>query len=323
MGQLTGALNRLNDELLEKVRARQGQDSNFVQQLDRDLPVILRLARAFDLTPPDEVPPNILDLARRQLEQVAQACEQIANMPVDADNMSSLRQSVKSTLSPALNEYRQQVHPHIRPDVDAGERLSRAEEANSAASEALERAKAAEDVFQQLAESAQIRLAEIGAGYLSKYYGEQADKYRSAAKRWLVTAAASSAVAVLAAAVLFATLEIGVSTTWMVFAREVGARLFVLGLLGYAIGFSVRAYRSNTHLRVIDERKRNALDTFPLFAESATTDEQRGLLTLELVRAVFAPEDTGFLDEVSDRAVASDSTALLSLLLSRTVPQGR
>jgi len=68
------------------------------------------------------------------------------------------------------------------------------------------------------------------------------------------------------AVVLFLTIEERPTSEWTAYLRDLGVRVFVLGLSLYAVGFMVKGYGA------VNEHKANALKTFRLFQESASHD---------------------------------------------------
>jgi hypothetical protein len=132
---------------------------------------------------------------------------------------------------------------------------------------------------------------------------------------FLVGAAVSAAVVAILAIILFVTIKDRPTSEWVAYIRDLGVRIFVLGIGLYVINFMVKGYRANQHLLVVNEHKANALKTFRLFQDAASGEgTTRDLITAELVKAVFAPDETGFLDHAPDRTVVEGQSGLLALL---------
>jgi hypothetical protein len=89
-------------------------------------------------------------------------------------------------------------------------------------------------------------------------------------------------------------------------------RLLVLGLAAYALTFFSRNYRTARHQQVVNEHKRNALDTYGLFV-STVTETERDLITLELVKRVFENPDTGWVSSAGSETVIEAPTVLGAL----------
>jgi hypothetical protein len=71
---------------------------------------------------------------------------------------------------------------------------------------------------------------------------------------------------------------------WEEFIRGLVVRLFFLGIAGYVLAFTARNYRISKQLRIANEEKRNALNTFILFRESIPDPDVQSIVTAELVR---------------------------------------
>jgi hypothetical protein len=68
------------------------------------------------------------------------------------------------------------------------------------------------------------------------------------------------------------------------------------------------------HLKVLNEQKKNALDTYSLFVDATTSDAARDLVTGELVKSVFTPGETGYLDKSGDKTIIDSQSPILALL---------
>jgi hypothetical protein len=81
-------------------------------------------------------------------------------------------------------------------------------------------------------------------------------------------------------------------------------RTFLAGIVLYALRFSLRYFSVNSHLQVVNESKRNALDTYPLLLASASTPQVADALLAEIVRALFLDPNTGFVVKESAASVS-------------------
>lgn len=155
------------------------------------------------------------------------------------------------------------------------------------------------------------------------YYNTQSEGHWGEAKNFLIASMVLAAATVGLGIWLFSTLHVDLNaragTEWAEFTRSLVVRLFFVGIATYALTFCVRGYRIGKHLQVVNEQKRNALDTYSLFTAAITSDTLRDVVTAELVKAVFASSDTGYLSETQDRTVVENQgSGILSLLLNRT-----
>lgn len=140
----------------------------------------------------------------------------------------------------------------------------------------------------------------VGAGKLEQFYGAAAARYRRLARFWLLAAGIAAIGLALAAWYVFGGLVVTSETPWQELAREFLVRATVLAALGYVVSVAVKSYRANTHLAVVCEQKKTALDTFILFLDSPANSE---MVTAELVRFVFSPTDSGYLETTTERTI--------------------
>lgn len=84
----------------------------------------------------------------------------------------------------------------------------------------------------------------------------------------------------------------------------------------FVVGFLSRNYRVEKHLQIVNEQKRNALSTYSLFTQAASTGEVQNLITAEVVHAAFGSADTGYLNTDTARTIIEGQPALLNELPS-------
>ena len=72
------------------------------------------------------------------------------------------------------------------------------------------------------------------------------------------------------------------------------ARLSVLGALWYVTIFCSRNYRAAAHGKIINERCRNSLDSFRIFADGAHDVDAKKAVLLRATETIFSHQTTGF-----------------------------
>ncbi|TDT16167.1 hypothetical protein BDK89_1751 [Ilumatobacter fluminis] len=226
--------------------------------------------------------------------------------------------NARNQIANRVENVRDYFAEHVRPYV--GAREVEATEQQIELEQSAEAARAASDEIDALLRSVRKSVGDAGADELSGHYGRQADQHQESARNYLVAVVVLVVLTFAAALYLFDSVEVATnedgSEQWGDLVRQLTARLFFLGLLAWALAFVVRNYRANQHLAVLNDQRRNALLTYPLFTGSANSETERDLITAELVRAVFAMGDTGYAD-TNDRTVIEDQASLLGVLMSR------
>lgn len=287
---------------------------HFVESV-RQLRVLRRLGLAFANEREDEMPPQIAQQVREVMRKASEQLDAMVGFQVEQPNAEQVHRQIASEVLSGYNTMVGTLRVHIRGNVDSAAAVTRLDDSTARAERLVADVEATHERAESLVNRGETLTAEIAAGTLSSYYDKQAQHHKDVSKTFLVAAGVAAATVAILAVVLFVTIEERATSEWTAYVRDLGVRVFVLGLGLYVVSFMVRAYRANQHLLVINAHKANALKTFLLFQASASEDGgSRDLITAELVKAVFAADETGFLENAPDRTVVDGQTGLLALL---------
>jgi hypothetical protein len=164
--------------------------------------------------------------------------------------------------------------------------------------------------------------AQTGVQRLSGHYEAQANHHEAQARRFLYGAVAVLVVT-LALGLVLLSQPIGTpdpATALVDYLRALTPRVFLIGLGVYAGRFTLRQYTVNKHQKVVNEQRRNALDTFSLIVASVGETTTRDLVVVEMVKSVFRGVDTGYVDAKGATTVLEDPAAAITALLTRQQP---
>jgi hypothetical protein len=207
-----------------------------------------------------------------------------------------------------------QLRPLLRPPIEeATKTLAELESmrVTLAATTAELEDRVAELTKQQ--EAVASKSGQAATGELAKQYKQQADEHMKAAKVLLRFAIGTGVALALLICLTFWWLA-PETNDMTEFIRQSALRLLLLSVATVALVFCLRNYRVNKHLEVLNERRENALETFGLFQGAVTSEDARNYVVQELVRAVFAHEDTGYVQADTERTVIESPTGMLSAL---------
>ena len=146
---------------------------------------------------------------------------------------------------------------------------------------------------------------ESASSELSEVFLERADSLKMAARNWLVALICSGVVAIVGSIAIFLILRPHHAAE----ASDIGhltLSVFILGLLVYAVRVCGQQYRANRHSEAVARSKAAALSTFSRFSSAVEEESIRSTLALTLAQAVFATEETGFIDSSGDRVTLID-----------------
>lgn len=311
MGQLESFLSSLGEP--------EGEGWTVAERISPGLTVLyLKVRRAYemvDLEDPEEIHSNVMQTASAQLREVAGTYNAIVGGPATPRFDQSV-EGARTALQRAWTTWRNDLRVHLgRPSLDEGRIERTAEEHLGKATEVLARAAEARDSYAELEARASKLLTEVGTGELASFYNAQAAKHQGTALKVLKWLAFLIIALALGGFVLLFTLPD--TSDYGALARELSTRLVVVGAVSYALVFTARLYRVNTHLQSVYEQKAKALETYMLFARGLEVDEARTAILAELVRAVFSPAETGLIDATGERTVVESASPVLAALMSR------
>lgn len=314
MIDLRASLEPLTDERLDEAEHSDRNNMNFLDAV-RKVRTLRRLGQAFAQEYVDELPTHVVDQIQAKYQLLPPIVERMIAFDVDSEQAASLRNGIIQDVQQVHDTVLSQYRPLLRGGVTPAALI----EQLSAEAERLAKLRAEMDETheraQRLVGEAESLAADIAASNLSKFYDEQVTTHKNAGRNFLVAAGVLAGALAIGAFFLFKSLSESDDAAWSAYARDLGVRVFILGLGLYVIGFLTKGYRANQHLRVVNQQKANAVKTFRLFQASADEDSTtRDLITTELVKAVFTADESGFLDNAPDKTVVEGQSALVALL---------
>ncbi|MTD53866.1 hypothetical protein [Amycolatopsis pithecellobii] len=145
-----------------------------------------------------------------------------------------------------------------------------------------------------------------------------ANSHKTTAFRYLI-AAGCLAIALVAAIVIAfyvsppSITPSSTSSNLASFIRDALARVLALLVVTAAVTFCTKNYRINKHLEVVNRTRYNALETASLYVVGVT-DDARNIVVSELVRSVFSPGDTGYMNSDKEQTIIENPGSLVGIL---------
>jgi hypothetical protein len=265
-------------------------------EVEPSLIPLRRILLALDRQPEDELPDAVWQMFAQLVEGVTSTLGDSAAIADNNPNGATAAESVRNRILEHSRQARE-IRIHIVDSaVDLGTAAAEVEDLRTRTSDTLEAAGKALSEVADLSQKLETLSGAVGAGKLEKFFGEAATRYRYYAFRWLFASCITK------------------DSPWQEVARDFVIRASVLAAIGYVLALCVRSYRANTHLAVMAEQKRTALDTYLLFLESPANSE---VVTNELVRLVFSATESGFLDNRPERTIIEQAGALIPASMPR------
>lgn len=309
MGEFDNYVALLSDDELESRRHPNMGDMNLGEVIEVLTVVRRDLERGNQLTTHEITESLRNQLGQNFKNQLDSILSQMATYGPDNPNPNEVRLQAL-TQAKAL---RDTVFAHLRPVLGTNESQTDLTKLKSEVTDALAELQAQQTALR----SGSVSRASSG---LSKFYKTEADAHRSTATHFLWGAVASAAVLTAGIIVLFIAsppeyTNNDATEQVIEFVRGTTSRVLLLSIAGFVLAFCVRNYRVNKHLETLNKRRYNALETFGLFQAGVSTDEARNIIVAELVRAVFAHEDTGYLTG-NDRTIVESPGGMLPAVVA-------
>lgn len=246
-----------------------------------------------------EIPAQRLNSAVQLLNQLQSLEQQIEAFDINSSNPANTRDSLVTQVVNIRDQLVDQVRPVLRGD--SAVILERLAETEGALSESQAMNERLSDLLQRTRQG-QI---EVAGETASSFFEQQAKEHSEAANRFLGATVVFAVILALLAGVewyVFVQWPSSYATWGEALAASI-PRLTLLAILSFAIGFSARNYRVNSHLRVLNLTKAVTIKAADRYAAAVEQSEHRDLVVASLVQAVFAIGDTGFLPVDSERTI--------------------
>jgi hypothetical protein len=301
--------NQLSDAELETLKRSDLGPLNF-ELATGNLRKIRTWAELLDRQDPEDLFAGLRGEMGSHLGTVVSLAAQIKAFDVNAANSPTERQSLITQIDNEREWFAQAAVPYIRGgEIDVAQLLQQAQTAVEAVTGSAAEA-------EQLIGKIRTVAGEAGAQTLSTHYRTQAKSHGDQAMRFLIAGVVALVVTAVLGILLFVLNPPSAAETenWLIFARALVPRLFLVGVVAYVVAFSARNYRVNKHLQVVNLQKQTALDTYPLFTQSVTDDATRGLIAVELLRATVGAADTGYISAGSEKSILEMQPGITQIL---------
>jgi hypothetical protein len=247
--------------------------------------------------------PEAVDQEARQLRSVLLRMLSLQVAPND---------DLKAEISAIIMGRRNWLFKHVRPWQPSLPTV--AINRQQLANEVVEAEKSQVEV-RKILERLRTSTIQFGATTAAAVYENQAQTEDKTSRRFLY-GMIGSIIALVASIVLLFFINPPTPTNIPQAISDTAARIVLVGILTFLVGFTAKNYRAHSHLKTVNIFKANALKATPLFQEGIATDAQRDVIVGELVRAVFTVPDTGLIGVNGDN-LTIDSSALLNVLSAR------
>ena len=263
------------------------------------VPMVDRIVSFYRRVTPEDIalmPEGRVHVFSQEVYNVQKVFEEIQEMRYQDPDKA------RGRLQDVYHSMRSELSPFVRPDT--------LDTANSKAQleDLIDRASGARQMTERIRDEATEIVAEVrkiaAKGGVTKYatiFGDAAKKHQKQKHGWLLGLGLLSGLAVLIAVRwIGAELQAPSDVSLSLAIQMTTVKLFVFGVLSYIILMAGRAYRAAAHNQVVNEHRRDALETFQTFVKATSDEGTKDAVLVQATHSIFSHRPSGFGQQESD-----------------------
>jgi hypothetical protein len=318
------------DELIER---NDLGTANFVSQRNV-LTTLFEILSKIEKSQIERLPSDYLNKMRAALLQVKEVLEQIEVFSLDHTNPFAVRDDLCGRLDHNIGDFYQTAAPWVpyftASHLDVRVKITELEQKIESVTNYTEKSKKLyEDAERKVLEKeskideiiavTREAAADAGVASFADDFRREACTHDGTAKLWLTAAMVGAVMTIIAAWILIYGYPLPKEASAAQIVQQTTGKIIFIGILFAATTWCGQMYRANLHQKAVNSFKANGLKTFQAFVQ-ATDDEQiRDAVLLETTRAIFSPNQTGYVRELGRGARDSD-TKIVEISKSMTEP---
>lgn len=278
------------------------QAVDFVQKISNDLNQVVENA-AF-LRIPEITEKRILTLA----QNVNKYVEKIKSFILlgNEANAASQRQEINDGLARLYQEDLEVLPPLIERANILKLNPTEVEGKVTQALESIKEINNIKDEAKKTKENIDVAIKEVrdalgkeGALISANDFEKQAIEHKDLAKKWFWGTVASIIVTTILVIILFTIPSLKLTSVGQDYPRILQILVFKIILLSIAyllVYESIKNYRINEHLYILNKHRQLTLSVYPLMAKATSDPVQSNTIVAQAAKAIFEPGTTGYLD---------------------------
>lgn len=250
----------------------------------------------------DGLPDHAIGILAHAIHITQNALSQVESLDASSYSSQDFRNQVMNVLNHAhLNVFDKLVPilAHASPDSTDVIDLQKSTE------QVTRHIKEMSSKVDKYSDEAQVALAKIrgaaaeaGVSQHGTIFSDNADEHGKLKNRWIVVSIIIAAVTI-AIAILTMVDGHSYSNTGELISYLSG-RLFLFGVLSYALVWSGRMYRAQAHNEIVNKHRQNALQTFDTFTAASSDKATKNAILTQATMCIFSHRPSGFGQDDSD-----------------------
>jgi hypothetical protein len=254
-----------------------------------------------------EIPYNILNGFKGQLDHVIGIFEQIKNFNPATNNPVGRRDSLINQLENQYELYYSTSIPILITGLlitnDLTVERSKLNEALAELEKEKEKTRKDSEKYlneiKDVLNKAKQAALEVGVAQYNVVFKEEAEEHKALSENWLKwIIGVLIAITLVGVGLLF--IKPSQDGTHFLIHFTI-TKIVVLTVMFYALAICTRNYKAHKHNSILNKHRQNALNTFETFSKAAGTDIQtKNAVLLEATHTIFSNQQTGYLNNDGD-----------------------
>lgn len=299
---ITKALEFYNNNLLSRSEWGAINFNGASNDLDRTKNILSYLK----ILPLESLPDNAINQITSAINQVTPILDQINKFNITTGNPTGTRDGIQSNLHTQVDNFYSQTANWIPflayQKGDVAENINKLTDTLNQAQKLIEQTKT--DIDKDKAEIDRIIIAtreasaSAGAAVFTKDFENESDAQEKSAGKWLGATGSGVLLTVIVAVVMWVHAEssaaAGLSSSQVI--QTVAAKLVILTMFVTGTMWCGRQYKALKHLATLNRHRSLSLRTLKAFSAAASDEQTKNAVLIEVTRAVFQANQTGYLD---------------------------
>ena len=250
----------------------------------------------------DGLPDHPVGLLAHAIHIAQSALSQVESLDASHYSSQDFRNQVMNVLNHAHLEVFNRLVPilaHASPDsADVTDLQKSTEQVTRHIKEMSSKVEKYSDDARVALEQIRGAAAEAGVSQHGTIFSDSADKHGKLKNKWMIVSIVIAIVTIVTAVVTMVFRPSALNTIDLI--GYLSGRLFLFGILSYALVWSGRMYRAQAHNEIVNRHRQNALQTFDTFTAASSDSGTKNAILTQATMCIFSHRPSGFGQDDSD-----------------------
>ena len=321
---ITKALEFYNGSLLSRPEWGAVNFNGASNDLDRAKSILSYL----NILPLESLPDSAINQITAAINQVTSILDQINKFSITTGNPTGTRDGIQTNLHNQVDSFYSQTANWIPflayQKGDVAENISKLTDTLNQAQKLIEQTKLGIDKdkaeIDKIIIATREASASAGAAVFTKDFENESDAQEKSSHKWLITTGIGALLTMIVALAMWLHAEssaaASLSSSQVI--QTVAAKLVILTMFVTGTMWCGRQYKALKHLATLNRHRSLSLRTLKAFSAAASDEQTKNAVLIEVTRAVFQANQTGYLDGQSGDESPTKIVEIAKVLTGKT-----